>query len=47
MLQFGVLGGYEFKCYEIHIENEIKFYKDFNLSGFSNVSIKNGFIELN
>lgn len=46
MLQYGVIGGYEFKCYELHIENEIKFYKDHNLGGFDNVSIRNGFMKI-
>ena len=32
--------------FDLHIENEIKFYKDHNLGGFDNVSIRNGFMKI-
>ena len=40
LLQYGVLNGYWLKCYEIHIDFELAFFKDFDLSGFDEIKIK-------
>jgi len=40
LLQYGVLNSYKLKCYEIHIDFELAFFKDFDLSGFDEIKIK-------
>ena len=43
LLQYGVLNGYWLKCYEIHIDFELAFFKDFDLSGFDEIKVRHLF----
>lgn len=39
LMQFGVISEVEFRCYEIHIDFELQFFKDMEINGFKRVSL--------
>lgn len=41
LLSNGYVNSYKFKCYESHIDYDIKFFKDNNLGGFKPLTIVN------